>query len=115
MLYVVGGANGPIPPVKANKLKCLLHYFTRVTSQMPEGTITFQRLVLTTPPKWEKSDAMITSLHVDSHGTIEDCGHGMLQVSARILIFMTITLLLLVTNPHTERDIHSHTHIGGLC
>ena len=47
---------------------------------MPEGVVTFHRQVLATPPQWEKSSSLLSHLHVDSEGTIEDDGHGMLQV-----------------------------------
>ena len=56
----------------------------RVTRSMPEGVVTFHRQVLATPPRWEKSSSLFTSLHVDSEGTIEDHGHGMLQVGCTI-------------------------------
>ncbi len=63
-----------------NKLRCLFHYFTRVTTSMPEGVLTFQRQVLEDPPTWGSSQTLLTKLHVTSQGTIEDNGHGMLQV-----------------------------------
>lgn len=65
---------------RVSKLECLFHYFTRVTKKMPEGTVTFQRQVLNDPPEWDKSSVTFTKLHVTSEGTIEDQGHGMLQV-----------------------------------
>ena len=48
---------------------------------MPEGVVTFHRQVLATPPQWEKSSSLLSRLHVDSEGTIEDDGQGMLQVN----------------------------------
>ena len=67
-------------PVKVEKLKCILSYFTRVTSQMPEGVVTFTRQVCVDPPQWDKCTSTFTQLRVDSEGTIEGNGHGMLQV-----------------------------------
>lgn len=66
--------------VKVEKLKCILSYFTRVTSKMPEGVVTFSRQVCVDPPQWDKCTHVFTKLRVDSEGTIEDNGHGMLQV-----------------------------------
>ncbi len=65
---------------RENKLRCLFHYFTRVTTSMPEGVLTFQRQVLEDPPQWGKSQTPLRRLHVTSQGTIENNGHGMLQV-----------------------------------
>lgn len=65
---------------QVNKLKCLFHYFTRVTGKMPEGIVTFHRHGLNTPPEWDKNCTQFTKLHVTSQGTIEDQGQGMLQV-----------------------------------
>ena len=47
---------------------------------MPVGVVTFHRQVLATPPQWEKSSTLLSQLHMDSEGTIEDNGQGMLQV-----------------------------------
>ena len=78
-LFSGSGSRG-IRPVQAAKLKCLFHYFARVTSHMPEGVLTFSRQVLHPAPQWERSEASLTNLRVDSTGTIEDNGQGMLQV-----------------------------------
>lgn len=67
-------------PVRVEKLKCILSYFTRVTSQVPEGVVTFTRQVCVDPPQWDKCTSTFTQLRVDSEGTIEGNGHGMLQV-----------------------------------
>ena len=69
-----------IPAVRAAKLKCIFHYFTRVTSTVPTGTLTFTRQVCTNPPQWDKCSAKLSRLHVTSDGTIEGNGQGMLQV-----------------------------------
>ena len=49
---------------------------------VPTGNITFHRQVINKEdfPKWEKSSASLTKLHVSSKGNIEDDGMGMLQV-----------------------------------
>ncbi len=44
--------------------------------------MTFARQVLGDPPQWDRSEARFTKLHIDSKGTIENDGHGMLQVGA---------------------------------
>ena len=66
--------------VKMNKLKCIINYFRRVTVETPTGTVTFTRQVCKSLPKWENSTDPFTKLHITSKGTIEDSGHGMLQV-----------------------------------
>lgn len=88
---------GVVEPSQASKLACLFHYFKRVTSRPPGGTLSFERRVLPpspyfqevrtrsqqdgiSPPDWVSSTRPLTQLHVDSAGTIEGCGHGMLQV-----------------------------------
>ena len=72
---------------RVSKLQCLFHYFARVTKKMPEGTVTFQRQVLNNPPEWDKSSVTFTKLHMTSEGTIEDQGHGMLQVSMILCVY----------------------------
>ncbi|KAG4077916.1 hypothetical protein HA402_013850 [Bradysia odoriphaga] len=66
------------------KLKCICHYFRRVTNNMPTGVVTFTRRCM--PEKhrirWDKweGDFRATKLHVTAYGTIEDDGRGLLQV-----------------------------------
>lgn len=74
------GRRVSVHPVRAAKLKCLFHYFTRVTSKPPQGVLTFVRQVCKDPPQWDKCSEELTKLHVSSEGRIEDDGHGMLQV-----------------------------------
>ncbi|CAI8035619.1 Poly(ADP-ribose) glycohydrolase, partial [Geodia barretti] len=69
-----------IHPVRVAKLKCLFHYFTCVTSKPPTGVLTFTRQVCKDPPHWDKCSEKLSKLHLSSEGTIEDDGHGMLQV-----------------------------------
>lgn len=65
---------------KMSKIDCIINYFRRVTTSVPVGTVTFTRQVCKSPPKWEDCSEQFTKLHVTSDGTIEGCGHGMLQV-----------------------------------
>ncbi|XP_035001794.2 LOW QUALITY PROTEIN: poly(ADP-ribose) glycohydrolase [Hippoglossus stenolepis] len=65
---------------KIEKLKTLMCYFTSVTEQKPLGLVTFTRQSLDKPPQWESSQTHLTKLHITCEGTIEDDGHGMLQV-----------------------------------
>ncbi|XP_071952189.1 poly(ADP-ribose) glycohydrolase-like [Antedon mediterranea] len=65
---------------KAEKLKCILNYFRRVTSQEPTGTITFRRCAISNFPDWTRCNRKLCNLHVSTHGTIEDQGKGMLQM-----------------------------------
>ncbi|XP_011881580.1 PREDICTED: poly(ADP-ribose) glycohydrolase-like [Vollenhovia emeryi] len=64
------------------KIKCLLHYFRRVTTKAPEGIITIERryVPLESCPKWNLQDQKLPPLHITSKGTIECEGAGLLQV-----------------------------------
>ncbi|CAF1117543.1 unnamed protein product [Rotaria sp. Silwood1] len=63
---------GPIE--KIEKLKCILHYFERITRQMPNGVITFRRYELsdTYVPKWSKSTKGLIPMHLTTAQKIED-------------------------------------------
>ncbi|CAH1373550.1 unnamed protein product [Tenebrio molitor] len=67
----------------AEKLKCIIHYFRRVTSKSPVGVITFKRKFVPRNymPRWDTLDNNLgnTRIHVASSGTIEE-GLGLLQV-----------------------------------
>ncbi|XP_067828626.1 poly(ADP-ribose) glycohydrolase isoform X2 [Heptranchias perlo] len=65
---------------KAEKLKTLFCYFRKVTEKKPTGLVTFQRQCLQNFLEWERSTKKLTKLHITCEGTIEDNGHGMLQV-----------------------------------
>jgi len=67
-------------PKKAAKLKALFHYFTRVTSKMPTGYVSFHRQVLSDFPDWSEVPLALRDLRVETEGTIEDDGISMLQV-----------------------------------
>jgi hypothetical protein len=68
--------------VKIEKLKCILNYFKRVTSQQPKGCITFTRQFIEENnfPNFEKSTTKIRNAIIRYDGTIEDC-KGASQVS----------------------------------
>ncbi|XP_008288650.1 poly(ADP-ribose) glycohydrolase isoform X2 [Stegastes partitus] len=65
---------------KIEKLKTLLWYFQSVTEQKPTGLVTFTRKGLDKPLNWKSSQTRLSKLHITCEGTIEDDGHGMLQV-----------------------------------
>ncbi|XP_047668044.1 poly(ADP-ribose) glycohydrolase [Tachysurus fulvidraco] len=65
---------------KIEKLRTLLCYFRRVTTEKLTGLVTFTRQSLNSFPKWESLATRLTRLHISFEGTIEDQGYGMLQV-----------------------------------
>jgi poly(ADP-ribose) glycohydrolase len=75
-----GGGFQGINAAQANKLRAVIHYFHRVTSNPPTGTLTFKRQVLKQNIPWDKCETTLSRLHVRSKGMIEDEGEGMLQV-----------------------------------
>ncbi|XP_022315138.2 poly(ADP-ribose) glycohydrolase-like [Crassostrea virginica] len=72
--------NPTYQPVKSEKLKCIFHYFTRVTTKMPTGVVTFTRQCIEKFPNWKNLETSLTDIHVSAEGTIEDDGDGLLQV-----------------------------------
>lgn len=70
--------------VIVEKLRCILHYFHRVTSQASaNGMITIQRRYIPNSkcPKWHKMyDNYLPPLCIHNTGTIEGDGEGLLQV-----------------------------------
>lgn len=65
---------------KAEKLKCLINYFRRVTRGEPTGTLTFTRKCLNEPIDWSKDQHRLKGLSTSNAGLIERDGQGMLQV-----------------------------------
>ncbi|KAA0192312.1 Cytosolic poly(ADP-ribose) glycohydrolase [Fasciolopsis buskii] len=68
---------------KREKLRCLLHYFYRVTEVMPTGAITFTRRKLgDRVPDWANSMHSFDQfgLHVNASGTIESSGSRTIHV-----------------------------------
>ena len=76
------GTSSRTPKSKLQELKCLIHYFTRITESTPSGVLTFSRVGLTPEnvPNWGKSKKRMSKLHITSEGSIETEGQGMLQV-----------------------------------
>ncbi|VEL17891.1 unnamed protein product [Protopolystoma xenopodis] len=68
---------------KREKLRCILHYFARVSppASVPTGTVTFTRRVLSSLPDWVSSQKTFetTRLHVNVTGSIEEAGPGTVQ------------------------------------
>ncbi|CAH8382027.1 unnamed protein product [Eruca vesicaria subsp. sativa] len=74
-----------------SKILCIMHYFERVCSCMPTGTVSFERKILpaechnssTTAPDadfWSKSDISLCAFKVHSSGLIEDQPDNALEV-----------------------------------
>ncbi|XP_059051437.1 uncharacterized protein LOC131846206 [Achroia grisella] len=64
------------------KLKCICHYFKRVTEKVPVGVMTFSRRAVPRDqlPDWAASTrTLAVPLHIDSATTIED-SHGLIQL-----------------------------------
>ncbi|CAF4331374.1 unnamed protein product, partial [Rotaria sp. Silwood2] len=59
---------------KLEKLKCILHYFNRVTENMPNGVITFQRVSLPKDrfPSWHELNIGLCDLSMTTGKKIED-------------------------------------------
>lgn len=53
-----------------------------VVSAAPDGVVTYARRYVNHSdlPQWDKSQKLLTKLHITSKGTIEDDGAGLLQV-----------------------------------
>ncbi|XP_031827020.1 poly(ADP-ribose) glycohydrolase isoform X2 [Nomia melanderi] len=64
------------------KMKCIFHYFKRVTTKAPDGVVTIQRRYIPKAncPKWDEKMQKLPPLHITSKGTIETDGAGLLQV-----------------------------------
>ena len=87
-------------PKKIEKLKCILHYFRRITERskcsiisclmlfehlsilVPNGVITIRRLALSVDilPSWAKSKTELCDLHLTTDKKIEDI-NNVLQVN----------------------------------
>ncbi|KAL9237551.1 hypothetical protein vseg_012085 [Gypsophila vaccaria] len=74
-----------------NKIKCLIHYFERISSCIPTGFVSFERKVLTVEPNvplvsypdanmWSNSRVSLCPFEVCSSGLIEDQLRGALEV-----------------------------------
>ncbi|KAF7248936.1 hypothetical protein EG68_09530 [Paragonimus skrjabini miyazakii] len=68
---------------KREKVRCLLHYFHRITQTIPAGVVTYTRRHLgAQAPNWAESVCSFDQLriHISSTGTIEEAGSDTLQV-----------------------------------
>ncbi|KAF8947238.1 hypothetical protein BGZ47_009867 [Haplosporangium gracile] len=76
----------PCTPAQAAKLRCILHYFDRVTTEMPRGTVTYHRQVLKKPAyltdneRWKKDDFTLSNVAVDWSIPLEEAPQGALQL-----------------------------------
>ncbi|KAG0354158.1 hypothetical protein BG005_006699 [Podila minutissima] len=72
---------------QAAKLRCLIHYFDRVTTEMPTGTVTYHRQVLRKPVYLTSEEGVISqdtfklsSVLVDAVNGLETAPQGALQL-----------------------------------
>ncbi|XP_075974224.1 poly(ADP-ribose) glycohydrolase-like [Anticarsia gemmatalis] len=101
------------------KLKSICHYFRRVVTKVPVGTVTFARRSVAPRacPSWTRSERPLAALplHVDSRNTIEDAdgliqvdfankflgggvlGHGCVQEEIRFVICPELLISMLFT------------------
>ncbi|CAO3565275.1 unnamed protein product [Mortierella alpina] len=76
----------PCSSSQAAKLRCILHYFDRVTTEMPQGTVTYHRQVLKKPAylrpgeRLSSLDFALSNVTVDASTPIEDAPEGALQL-----------------------------------
>ncbi|KAG9064722.1 hypothetical protein KI688_002981 [Linnemannia hyalina] len=76
----------PCTPTQAAKLRCILHYFDRVTTEMPRGTVTYHRQVLKKPAylaaneRWRKEDFTLSNVTLDWSTPLEEAPQGALQL-----------------------------------
>ena len=71
-----GGSFGLTPdeliPSREAKLHCILNYFCRVMSKMPEGKLTFHRRVVDTDISWLEAAVPVLPVHTVPKGYIEE-------------------------------------------
>ncbi|CAF3397628.1 unnamed protein product [Rotaria sp. Silwood1] len=98
------------PPQKIEKLKCILHYFQRITEEMPKGVISFGRfsLPVNSIPDWSSSIKNLCGIHLTTGEKIEDVdfankyigggvlGAGCVQEEIRFTICPEMLVSLLV-------------------
>ncbi|KAI1321482.1 hypothetical protein EDD11_005173 [Mortierella claussenii] len=76
----------PCTTTQAARLRCLLHYFDRVTMEMPQGTVTYHRQVLKRPAYMNPGERLkgdefrFSKVSVDSVTPIEEAPKGALQL-----------------------------------
>ena len=62
---------------KANKLKCIFHYFKRVLSDQPAGCVTFRRQQLQQPFEWSLNNCTLTDFKVSNVSRIEEASEAL--------------------------------------
>ncbi|KAF9185691.1 hypothetical protein BGZ50_002914 [Haplosporangium sp. Z 11] len=76
----------PCTITQAAKLRCILHYFDRVTTEMPTGTVTFHRQVLKKPVYLSPDERLsqdafcFRKVTVDATRPLEEAPSGALQL-----------------------------------
>ncbi|KAF9362790.1 hypothetical protein BGX34_005493 [Mortierella sp. NVP85] len=112
------------------KIRCIIHYFDRVTTDMPQGTVTFHRQVLKTPVLLEDNERVSTEpfcyvqVRVDVDSPLEDesppgalqldfankvigggvLGHGAVQEEIRFVICPELIVARLFTQTLQENE-----------
>ncbi|KAF9581542.1 hypothetical protein BGW38_001407 [Lunasporangiospora selenospora] len=79
-------SKNPCTSTQAAKLRCILHYFDRVTTEMPKGTVTYHRQVLRKPlymipgeRRWDEAFAF-SKVALDATTPLEEAPQGALQL-----------------------------------
>ncbi|KAF9435556.1 hypothetical protein BGZ76_006053 [Entomortierella beljakovae] len=76
----------PCTPTQAAKLRCIFHYFDRVTTEMPQGTVTYHRQVLKKPVFFTPGEMLrgegfkFSKVTIDSVKLIEQAPNGALRL-----------------------------------
>ncbi|KAF9349762.1 hypothetical protein BGX26_011984 [Mortierella sp. AD094] len=120
----------PCVPQNAAKLRCIIHYFDRVTTKMPKGTVTFHRQVLKArvtldeEERISKESFCYVQVQVDGESPLEDqapdgalqldfankiigggiLGHGAVQEEIRFAICPELIISRLFTQQLQENE-----------
>ncbi|KAF9173035.1 hypothetical protein BGX20_004260 [Mortierella sp. AD010] len=120
----------PCAPSNAAKLRCILHYFDRVTTKMPQGAVTFHRQVLKArvtldeKERISKESFCYVQVQVDGESPLEDqapdgalqldfankiigggvLGHGAVQEEIRFAICPELIISRLFTQQLQENE-----------
>ncbi|KAG0363523.1 hypothetical protein BGZ54_008133, partial [Gamsiella multidivaricata] len=86
-LFRADGRYATCTPTNAAKLRCILHYFDRVTTRMPQGVVTYHRQVLQSPITLEQNERVSSGqfcyvhIRVENDSPLEDdAPQGALQL-----------------------------------
>ncbi|KAI1315075.1 hypothetical protein EDD11_001317 [Mortierella claussenii] len=117
-------------PVNAAKLRCIIHYFDRVTAKMPQGAVTYHRQVLKKAVSLEQDERIsketfrYVNVRVDTESPLEDdappnalqldfankiigggvLGHGAVQEEIRFMICPELIISRLFTQQLKENE-----------